>query len=139
MYVTDPRYYFSSLQVNNNGPISFNENMTRSTPERFPVNQSESENLPFLAAYWADVDTTPRNGGAIYYRETTNRRLLNRASAHITRLFGLTQARRTFQATRLFIATWSRVGYFKEHTDLVTKLSVVCMLCCSFEHQLYQY
>ena len=109
--------------------------MTRSTPEPFPVNQSGSGSPPFLAAYWADVDTTPRNGGAVFYRETTNQRLLDRASAHITGLFALTQARRTFQATRLFIATWFRVGYFEEHTDLVIKPSVMSMLYCSYEHQ----
>ena len=92
--------------------------MTRFTPKPFPVSGSP----PFLAAYWADVDTTPHNGGTVYYRETSNRRLLNRASAHITGLF--TQARQTFQATRLFIATWSRVGYYEGHTDLVDKIAL---------------
>jgi hypothetical protein len=72
---------------------------------------------PFLAAYWGDVDTRPPNGGAVYYRATSDTALLNRASAHITAQF--TQAERTFQATRLFIATWERVGYYDEKTDLV--------------------
>jgi nidogen (entactin) len=87
--------------------------MTAFTPQPFPV----SGIPPFLAGYWGDVDTTPRNGGAVYYRATTDPALLNRASTHITGLF--TQVRRTFQATRLFIATWERVGYYEEHTDLV--------------------
>ena len=104
---------FFSLQINNNGPISFGGTMTSFTPQPFPVSGSP----PFLTAYWADVDTTPRNGGTVYYRATTNQDLLDRASAHITGLF--TQTGRTFEATELFIATWSRVGYFEEHTDLV--------------------
>lgn len=87
--------------------------MTRPTPEPFPVVRSP----PFLTAYWADVDTTPLNGGNVFYRATADQTLLDRASDHITGLFK--QNGRTFEATKLFIATWSRVGYFEEHTDLV--------------------
>jgi hypothetical protein len=101
------------LQINNNGPISFDGIMTAITPQPFPVSGSP----PFLAAYWGGVDNGAFSVGAVYYRATTNTALLNRASAHITAQF--TQAGRTFQATRLFIATWERVGYYEEHTDLV--------------------
>ena len=100
--------------------------MTRFTPQAFPVTGSP----PFLVAYWADVDTTPRNGGNVYYRSTTDQDLLDRASAHITGLF--TQARRTFEATHLFIATWSRVGYYEEHTDLVKLMHAY--ECLWFKH-----
>ena len=99
--------------------------MTRYTPWPFPVSGSP----PFLVAYWADVDTTPHNGGAIYYRATTNQALLDRASVHITGLF--TQARQTFEATQLFIATWSRVGYYEEHTDLV---AIIMECACLYKH-----
>jgi hypothetical protein len=87
--------------------------MTGFTPRPFPVNGSP----PFLAGYWADVDTRPSNGGFVYYRATTNQALLDRASEHITGLF--TQPWRTFNATQIFIATWFLVGYFDERTDLV--------------------
>ena len=111
-------YRCFSLQINNNGPISFDQTMTRYTPWPFPVRGSP----PLLTAYWADVDTRPSNGGAVYYRATTNQPLLDRASAHITGLF--TQARRTFEATHLFIATWLRVGYYEQHTNLVKLMDI---------------
>jgi hypothetical protein len=111
--------FFFPLQVNNNGPISFDGTMTAFTPQPFPVTGSP----PFLVGYWADVDTRPSNGGFVYYRATTNQALLDRASDHITGLF--TQPQRTFEATELFIATWSRVGYFEERTNLV--LYGMCM------------
>ena len=81
--------------------------MTLPTPEPFPVKGSP----PFLAAYWADVDTTPRNGGAVFYRETTDPTLLERASTHITGLF--TQARQTFQATWLLEPSGREWATFK--------------------------
>ena len=83
------------------------------TPEPFPVTGSP----PFLAAYWADIDTRPFNGGTVYYRASTEPALLQRASNHISRLFTL--GRRRFRATWLFIATWERVGYYQRNTDRV--------------------
>ena len=56
--------------------------MTIIRPQPLPVRRTP----PFLAAYWADVDTTPRNGGNVFYRATTNQALLDRASDHITEL-----------------------------------------------------
>ena len=92
--------------------------MTGFTPDPLPVSGSP----PFLAAYWADVDTSPRNGGSVSYRTVTatsmaNQALLDRASNHITGLF--TQALRRFEATWLFIATWERVGYYEENINRV--------------------
>ena len=110
------------MQVNNDGPISFDGDMTRIRPHLLPVRRTP----PFLAAYWADVDTTPRNGGAVFYRATTDQELLDRASDHITELF--TQPRRTFEATELFIATWLRVGYSEIPTNLVKKLCVLIII-----------
>ena len=83
------------------------------TPGPLPVTGSP----PFLAAYWADVDTTPTNGGFIYYRATTAQPLLDRASNHISGLFA--QRLRRFEARWLFIATWERVGYYDGRTDRV--------------------
>ena len=61
------------LQVNNNGRISFDASMTGFTPDPLPVSGSP----PFLAAYWADVDTSPRNGGSVSYRTVTATSMAN--------------------------------------------------------------
>jgi len=67
-----------------------------------------------IAPYWADVDT--RSGpGRIYYGSTTNANLLKRAKYEVE----ATQ-RRTFNPTRLFVATYNNVGYYNRHYNLVS-------------------
>ena len=73
-----------------------------------------------IAAFWGDVDT--RGTGTVWYQESTDNALLNRASMDIRDAFP-TQAAEGFTATGLFIATWDRVGYFDSHTDLVSRRS----------------
>lgn len=56
---------------------------------------------------YSDVDTSKGGSGAIYYRETKEASLLDRASADVYRHFSGGQ---TFRATGLFIVTWSDVS-----------------------------
>jgi len=51
------------VQVNTNGLISFLREVSQYTPDAFPL----SGNKRFVAAFWADVDTT-ENDGRAYYR-----------------------------------------------------------------------
>lgn len=67
-----------------------------------------------LVPYWADSDTRPAGGGTVYYRETTNSTLLDRASMEIQNAFTL-----SFSPTHLFIATWDAIGYYPEQIDKV--------------------
>ena len=71
-----------------------------------------------IAPFWADVDT--RGTGDVWYHNSTDPLLLNRASIDIRNAFPA-QAAAGFTATDMFIATWDGVGYFNQHTDLVSK------------------
>ena len=101
---------YPSLQVNNNGDISFTRPVSTYTPQTFPL----SGNLQLIAPDWADVDT--RGTGSVWYRETTDTQLLARARDEIRAAF-INQA--SFSPTSLFIATWDHVGYYSQRTDKV--------------------
>lgn len=81
------------------------------------VNESQ---LQIIAPYWADVDTsgsdTSRDPGSVWYRETANADLLQKAKQSISSAF---VNHENFVPTYLFIATWDHVGYFSGHTDKV--------------------
>ena len=101
-------------QVNNNGGISFIEQVSAYTPEPFPLERL----LPLIAVYWADVDTSSltASGNTVWYRETADPSLLERAKIEITKAF---LGYENFVPTYLVIATWDHVGYFSRHTDKV--------------------
>lgn len=91
--------------------------MTTYTPSSFPL----ASKRRLIAPYWADVDT--RNGGIVWYRETTNITLLQIASDEIQAMFA---KHYNFHAAWMFIATWDNVAFFganyigkrKVHYDL---------------------
>ena len=111
-------YYYcnrsiTSLQVNNNGVISFDASVTDYTSEPLPISGSHV----LLSPYWADVDTRPTNGSFVHYRQSTDQVLLNTTEEQIRELFS--SDIETFTPTFLFIATWDHVGYYNLHTDKV--------------------
>jgi hypothetical protein len=77
--------------------------MSTYTPTSFPLRSRKR----LIAPFWADVDT--RNGGDIWYRETTNSTLLQMVSEEISAVF---PEQHKFQATWVFIATWSNVAFY---------------------------
>jgi len=68
-----------------------------------------------VAPFWADVDTT--NAGQVWYRQSTDQTLLDRANTQIRNAFPVESI---FNATNLFIATWKYVGYFDSNNDRVS-------------------
>ncbi len=72
-----------------------------------------------MAPYWADVDTS--GIGTVWYRQTTNKLILNRAQRDVTKdptLFPALDLSE-FSPTLVFVATWDHVGYYDGHTDKV--------------------
>ncbi|KAK2166193.1 hypothetical protein NP493_1334g01015 [Ridgeia piscesae] len=106
--IATPFPYFDqnhdSLYVNTNGLISFLREVDEFTPDAFPL----SEDRRFVAAFWADVDTTD-TAGRVYYRQETGDPILQRATNDVRRIFPLLSR---FTASWVFIATWHNVTYF---------------------------
>jgi len=75
-----------------------------------------------VAPFWADVDTTSTATGDVWYRQSTDQALLDRANTQIRNGFPLQPQ---FTGTNLFIATWDRVGYFDGKSDKVATINVI--------------
>ncbi|XP_062913377.1 sushi, nidogen and EGF-like domain-containing protein 1 [Mobula hypostoma] len=100
---------YNSLYVNNNGVISFVVPVSQYTPTTFPLPDGRA----FIAPFWVDVDNTLR--GNIYYRESTEEALLQRATADVRKYSpGL-----EFQARWVFVATWDNVTYYGSRSSKV--------------------
>uniref|UniRef100_A0A3Q2CMV0 Tectorin alpha n=1 Tax=Cyprinodon variegatus TaxID=28743 RepID=A0A3Q2CMV0_CYPVA len=94
---------YRSIYVNNNGVISFSVQVSQFTPEAFPLSDSRS----FIAPLWADVHNGIR--GDVYYRETTDPELLERATQDVRKHF---KSMPGFTATWVFLATWHQVTFY---------------------------
>ena len=88
--------------MNTNGVISFDASFTSSYIRPLPLYGSNK----IIAPYWAKVDTS--GTGEIFYRQTTDRSLLSRASSEIQAAFDMSH---NVTITNIVIATWSGVGY----------------------------
>ena len=97
--------------MNTNGAISFTNPISQYTPDSFPL-ANNSQKL--IAPYWADVDT--RGTGTIWYRETTDPDVLERADNEIGQAFPTLSG---YASEFLFIATWDHVGHSQQATDRV--------------------
>ena len=103
--------------------VSFDAAVPQFTPDSFPITGSA-----LFSPYWADVDI--RGTGQIYYRESSDQNLLNKATTDIISIFP--EFSGSFSASRLFIATWDRVGYFNSNTDLVCSLLLYIIISQKF-------
>ncbi|NXT19858.1 SNED1 protein, partial [Syrrhaptes paradoxus] len=92
-----------ALYVNNNGVVSFGMGVPEFTPQPFPLAQR-----PFVAPYWADVDT--RLGGDVFYRQSRDPQLLARLARDLVP--AVSPPDTVPQPTWAFVATWYRVAYF---------------------------
>ncbi|NWX15031.1 TECTA protein, partial [Aegotheles bennettii] len=93
-----------SLYVNNNGVVSFGVGVPEYTPEPFPL----PGHRPFVAPYWADVDT--RLGGEVFYRQSRDPQLLARLAQDLAT--AVTPPEKAPEPTWAFVATWDRVPFF---------------------------
>ena len=91
--------------MNTNRVISFSVPVSQFTPDRFPLRDKRGRIAPF----WGDMDT--RNGGVVFYRESTDTALLQKATRDI---------RRAFRATWIFIAAWDSVAFYGDMRNKVT-------------------
>ena len=91
------------MQVNTNGILSFRLPFTEVGPQIFPLNNF----IPLIVPFWDDVDIG--RFGNIFYRQTNNTTLLQRAHDQLQELF---PSSGNFTPTTLFIATWDRVALF---------------------------
>uniref|UniRef100_A0A674J6I1 Sushi, nidogen and EGF like domains 1 n=1 Tax=Terrapene triunguis TaxID=2587831 RepID=A0A674J6I1_9SAUR len=95
--------YRQRTEVNNNGIISFLKEVSQFTPVAFPI----SKDRRVVAAFWADVDN--RRAGEVYYRESKDQTILERATKDIGQYF---PEFLEFSAVWVFVATWHRVTFF---------------------------
>lgn len=107
--------YFTSLHVNLNGHITFDTDLPdyRSTLV-IPLG------IRLIAPFLADVDT--ELSGNVFYRETSDPTLRDKAAEQIQRAFS---AHRDFYPSSLFIATWDEVGYYSRQYDQMNTFQVV--------------
>ena len=106
---------FSIQQVNTNGVISFLEPVETFTPEPFPV----ADDARMIAPFWSDVDTL--KGGTVWYRETTEIDLLERATVEIKTYFPNFFR---FKASWIFIATWESVKFYGCSSEGCSKVRI---------------
>ena len=81
-------------QINNNGVISFERPFNTIKPLKFPANVS------LIAALW--TDPTARRTGRVFYRHSTDKALLDRASKEIQNAYLM-----PFSPTSMFIVSWN--------------------------------
>ena len=94
--------------MNTDGLISFGQPITQ-----FPLGNVTG--LQLIAPFLGDADTM--GTGEIWYRETRNSTVLNRAREEILEAF---TNYLSFQPEFAIITTWDKVGYFDSQTDLVS-------------------
>ncbi|XP_069630740.1 sushi, nidogen and EGF-like domain-containing protein 1 [Haliaeetus albicilla] len=106
-----------SLYVNNNGVVSFGIGVPEFTPQPFPL----PGHRPFVAPYWADVDT--RLGGNVYYRQSQKPELLARLTHDLAN--AVKPPEPPPKPTWAFVATWYRVSFFGAASTKVNTFQAV--------------
>ncbi|XP_069687047.1 nidogen [Periplaneta americana] len=105
---------YNSIYVNANGLLSFLTEIPSFFNIQFPLD------YPVIAPLYTNVDT--RGSGTVFYRETQDESLLQRASESVHQAFSYGA---DFEARSLFIATWEDVGYHDRGADKVNTFQVV--------------
>ncbi len=87
---------YTQVYLNNNGNLTFGGSLSSFTPQGIVTSQ-----IPIIAPFWADVDTRGTGSGLAAYGTST------------------------FNGRPAFGATWTNVGYYGEHTDLLNTFQVI--------------
>ena len=121
----------SILYVNTNGHISFDEPLNFYDPRPLPI-----PDLPLIAPYWADVDTTPPDGGQIWYRISTNNSFITDL---IESIVSSQLTLSSFTPEYLVIITWDHVGYFNQQTNKTNTFQCILAADNAASYVIYQY
>uniref|UniRef100_A0AC34Q1U3 NIDO domain-containing protein n=1 Tax=Panagrolaimus sp. JU765 TaxID=591449 RepID=A0AC34Q1U3_9BILA len=110
----------TKLYLNINGAISFMNPIPTYTPICAPV----TRNYGMIQPFWADIMTTYDNSNytAIYYRQTTDAKVLTQFQQQIDKVFPKTSI------TWVFIATWYNVTYYPDADDQTKRNTFQCAL-----------
>jgi hypothetical protein len=96
-------FLHDSLWVNINGAISFRSAISDYTPICHAVTQKYS----MIAPYWSDVDL--KWGGNVFYRETFEKKILQKAAGEIANAF---PELKNIQLKWAFLTTWDSVSFY---------------------------
>jgi hypothetical protein len=83
--------------VNNNGNITFDEDLSQFTPFDF-----RETGQPIIAPFFADVDTNGNGSGLVHYGTVAN-----------------------FAGAKAFCVIWDNVGYFASHDDRLNRFQLL--------------
>ncbi|XP_021336093.1 sushi, nidogen and EGF-like domain-containing protein 1 [Danio rerio] len=125
---------YSSIYVNYNGLLTFNQSLTESHPEPFPTYGNED----YIAALWTDLDDI--GIGKYWYQEYTNGSVLDRATQDINQYF----PNKGFTAIWVFVVTWDCVltwdmNAYDRHSDPAITFQVVLISGGGFSFILMNY
>jgi hypothetical protein len=87
---------FSDVFVNQNGNVTFSTPLGQFTPSDFAVST-----VPIVAAFWADVDTSPAQSGKVTYGQTT------------------------VDGQPAFCVNWINVGYYNNGVDKLNSFQLL--------------
>ncbi|XP_063292244.1 alpha-tectorin-like [Pelobates fuscus] len=97
---------YRDLFVNNNGAISFDAEVTKYTPDPFPI-----EDICIITPYWADSDNEIE--GKVFYSERTDSETLERIEKDMAHYF----PNLYFKPVWSFVATWYKMAYYGSESD----------------------
>lgn len=104
-------YIYYCMEVNNNGDVTFENQLSQYIAKSFPINGSHK----MIAPFWTDIDT--RNGGYLWYRTTTDFSILQQGTNNI---------RNVFPNFLIFYANWVMVVTWEDVAEI--GCSVPCQL-----------
>ncbi|XP_052256418.1 nidogen-1-like [Dreissena polymorpha] len=120
--LTTPMFFYDgfypSVFVNSNGHLSFESELPGYQPTMvMPLGRE----IKLIAAYMADIDLS--DAGQVFYRETNDEALLQRAGMDVQAHFSQFPS---FEPLGLFIATWEGVvPYGSQNTSQVNTFQIV--------------
>ena len=97
---------------------------TAYNPQSFPLNN----NNPSIAAYLCDIHPSVQGSqpdSNVYYRQTTDDTLLQRATGDVLSTFGSQVPH--FEATWLLVATWHNVTFYGYSRSAIGDDPPVCL------------
>lgn len=106
-----------SLQVNQNGHLTFASPLSTYVPSRFPLRGTTD----IIAPFWTDLDN--RQIGQIYYDQFSSGVVLQQATQDINNYF----PSMNFIADWVFVATWHEVAYYP-NSGTVSQFKMVIMV-----------